>query len=173
MKRREHITNTALADAQSAKPIILPIFGKNFEGHGVTYPNAQATRFAGEGEEGWGSHAMGTVDCINITKTRWWRMGFEDGWDTFFGMEALPEEMGLPNPAQAVIARLVVTIHLVGSQIVFVPDPHMWAVYTAYSDTPVSGIYGTMCPRPAYDKYQVAFRRKMALRRKSILENCL
>jgi len=171
--RDSHITNTALTEAQGSGNIILPIFGTNFQGHGVTRSSSTANRFAGESEEGWGFHANGTVDCIDITRTRWWQMGFPDGWATFYGMEVLPEEIELPNPAQSVISRLVVTINTIQSHLIFLPDPILWAVQINQQGGITNTSYGLMCLRPAYQKEQIEFRKRMALRRKSILENCL
>lgn len=177
--------NTILDSAQAPKPVILPIFGKTFEGHGVINPNVVAGRealakrnavsrgFEGESEEGWGFHTDMTVDCINITKTKCWNIQDNDSWETFMGMEMLPEEVGLKDPAQAIISRLVVTIMLLPTGITFIPYPRFWSILLSYTDNPVSGVYGSVCPRPVSDADQREQRMKMAKRRKSILENCL
>lgn len=168
-----HIRNTALDDAKASQPVMLPIFGKNFEGHGVLYPNATAVRFAGEGKEGWGYHIGGEVDCINITKTKSWNISDIDSWENLYNAEVLPEELGLRNPAQAVIARLVITLNTVMYQIVQIPDPSIHAIQVLYPHNPQQYVYGTLCLRPASNKERAAYRRRLASRRRLIMENCL
>jgi len=182
-KRTPHIGSQTLAEAQTSKPVILPIFGKNFEGHGITKPTAQATRygadasgatrFEGESDEGWGIHANQTIDCINVTKLKRWDISYEDTWELLFNLEVGPEEIGLKNPAQALISRIVITVNLMPNGTLFIPDPRLFAVQSYYPGEPVDGIYCALCLRPAYNTYQVEFRRKMARRRKSVLEKCL
>jgi len=165
--------NVILDGTQAPKPVILPIFGKTFEGHEVVHPNPRKVQFDGEGWEGWGFHQDLTVDCINITRTRIWKIQDADSWENFMNMEILPEEVGLKEPAQAVISRLVITMTLIPPVVVFVPDPLEWAVYVNYAGVLTSGIYGTLCPRPVRDKASMDARMKLAKRRRSILENCI
>jgi len=171
-------------------PLVMPIFGTNFTGHGIpnwTYhggpvpskksmPSAPGRpSFAGESREGWGYHPDGTVDCLNTRLTLRWTLGSDaDTWENLWNMEGRAQEFSAkaPNGVKAFLQRLVVTVHLITSGVLFIPDPSEWCVYIPNEPIPSPGLRGYLIPRPATDPGGAAVRSRLARKRALTLQTC-
>jgi hypothetical protein len=161
--------------------LTVPIFGKNFSGHG--FPNNRTRYrtldFDGESDEGWGVHMDGSVDCIDIRKTRNWTLGVDpDTWQFLWNLEATVEENAMGSIANdkggiaSLINRLVITVHLTFTGTVFVPDSDQWAIFLPSPGWSLQGARGYAVPKPATDPKGAAVRAKIMRRRARLLEKC-
>lgn len=179
--QRSHLGSEDQIGMRSDSGLMLPIFGKNFSGHGI--PNSGIhpgpPGFAGESEEGWGVHADGSVDCIDVRKTRNWTLGVDpDTWQFLWNMEATVEESIAGSIADdrggiaSLIERLVVTVHLIFTGTVFIPDSASWAVFLTSPSWTLHGARGYPVPKPATDPRGAEVRAKMMRRRARLLDKC-
>jgi len=174
--QHSHYGSEDLRDRRSPGPVVLPIFGSNFEGHGVQYPIKEERRWEGVSAEGWGTHPNGRVDCLNTQVTLNWRLGVDaDYWQNLYNLEATTAELNMPalDAARSIISRLVISVHILYGAVIYIPDPQEWAVYIPHGGVVSSGTRGFLVPRPDTDIGGSAARASMARRRPFTLKNCI
>lgn len=134
-------------ESRSPGPVLLPIFGQNFAGHGVV--KSVKTDYASP--EGWGFHGDLTADCLNIRATSKWVVGIhKDSWALLYALEATSDEKSNPQGPNMLIGRLIITVHIIMDAVFFVPDPHKWAVYIPGRGD-LSNAKGYLVPKPDTD----------------------
>lgn len=158
-------------------PVVLPVFGSNFDGHGVMNPRRpnMMVRFSGESRTGWGVHSDGVIDCLNARHLERWVLGSDpDGWGHLWGLEASIEEAAQEGSTgvSMLLERLIVRVNIVYTGVIFVPDPAAWAVLIPMAPRSLSGAHGLFVPRPATDPAGAEVRLKMSRKRAWRLKNC-
>ena len=179
--QKSHIGTEDQADMRRPLGIAVPIFGKNFEGHGLRNRglNQSSSDFDGESEEGWGVHPNGIVDCIDMRSVRNWKIGADpDTWAYLWNLEATIEENIAGSIAhdkggiEHFINRLVIQVQLVFTGSVFIPDSTAWLINITSPSWTLAGSRGVPIPKPAIDPRGAAVREKMMRRRARALEKC-
>ena len=165
-----------------AGSLILPIFGENFEGHGVrkkanhTGFTKRKAPFAGESRFGWGVHADGTADCIDTREILYWTQGMDkDDWYVLWDAEATGTELdyGVGRGYELMIKRIVTTVQIQFTGVVFVPDPTEWSVLVSSARGDLTQAFGTLVPRPAYDPNGARVRAEIFRRTAKERKRCL
>ena len=167
--RRSHEGSEQSRQMREPSALTLPIFGTNFEGHGV-YRRGFGDRnpAPGESAEGWGVHADSTVDCLDVRQFRTWKLGSSaDSWASLWSAEASPNDIRVDSQSarSAFLSRIVVLVQIVYSGVVFIPDPLQWAVHIPSPNWMLDGCKGYLVPRPATDKGGAEARNLLTARR--------